>query len=215
MIPIGAAAVLLVATAGAPGSAPLQPTTAEAQRAQILAIEDARNPTAAELTRLIDLARADGRSGLTLTRALAIRALGRLERRDLIPALVELVRDGTTRAPAALALLVTLRAHARQPDAVLDGAVDTLLSLSDSTIVLAQLPYRTSAQVETAEARLMARSEDPKAYSALASAFEVLARRHRRIHSDPWCVANVAADGSGRRHHAEDGTRRPDVCRGS
>ncbi|MGB2716854.1 MAG: peptidylprolyl isomerase [Vicinamibacterales bacterium] len=180
MIPLVAAAVLLFATAAAQRSAP--PTTAEAQRALILAVEDARHPTAAQLKLLVDLARADDRTGLTPTRALAIRALGRLERRDLLAALVEFVRNETTRGPAALALLVTLRAHASRPDSELDAAVDTVLSLSQSTIVLAQLPYRTSAQVETAEAKLMARSEDPNHYSALASAFEVLARRHRRIY---------------------------------
>lgn len=182
MIRIAAAVLLLFAAAGAQPPAARPPTAADALRAAILAIEDARNPSAADLRLLIDLARADDRAGLTPTRAIAIRALGRLERRDLIPVLLVFVRNDTTRAPAALALLVTLRAHARQPDAQTDAAVDEVLGLTDAPVVLAHLPYRTSAQVEHAETRLLARSSDPKAYPALTSAFEVLARRHRKLH---------------------------------
>ena len=152
------------------------------QRALILSIEDGRRPTAAELKLLVDLARANDRSGLTETRALAIRALGRLERCELVPMLLDLVRDETTRAPAALAAVVALRACARQPGSDVDSAVDVVQGLSGSTVVLAQLPYRAGAQVEIAEARLLARTSDPKAYPAVATAFEVLARRHRKIH---------------------------------
>jgi cyclophilin family peptidyl-prolyl cis-trans isomerase len=96
--------------------------------------------------------------------------------------LLELLRDDAVRAPAAIALTITLRAHAGQPDSATDAAVDAVLDATDSPVVLSQLPYRTAPEVERAEAKLLARSEDPKAYPALARAFEALARRHRRLH---------------------------------
>ena len=169
------------ATAGEQRS-PASQRTSLPQRALILAVEDGRRPTAAELKLLVDLASGSDGAALTETRALALRTLGRLERCELIPVLLDFVRGERTRTPAALALVVTLRACARQPGSNVDTAVNALLGLSDSTVVLAQLPYSTEGQVEIAESKLLARSDDPKAYPALATAFEALARRHRRIH---------------------------------
>ena len=182
MIPIAAAAVLLLATAGGQRSVEPRETAGLAERVKILAIEDGRNPLPAERQLLLDIASARSRNTLTETRALAIRALGRLERRDLVPVLLGLLSDKTIRTPTALALLVTLRAEARQPDADIDAAVDSVLGLTDSAVVLAHLPYRSPSQIELAEARLLARADDPKAYPELASAFEVLARRHSWQH---------------------------------
>lgn len=172
---------MLLATAGEQRQVSLPPR-ATAQRALILAIEDGRNPTPVELELLIDFARAKGRAGSSETRVLAIRALGRLERRDLIPVLLELLRDDVVHAAAAIALTITLRASAVQPDSATDAAVDTVVEASDSSVVLSQLPYRSPMQVGRAEAKLLERSDDPKSYPALATAFEALARRHRRIH---------------------------------
>jgi cyclophilin family peptidyl-prolyl cis-trans isomerase len=156
-----------------------------ARRQRLLAIEDARNPTAADLTFLIGLARENAgpdKAAATL-RIQAIRALGRLERRDLIPVLSGMLEDRAIRAPASLALLVTLRAHDIPDDPEIEAATDALLHLTDSPVVLRHLPYKRAAQVRLAESKLLTLAKDPLQHGAVAASFEVLARRHRKLHT--------------------------------
>ena len=154
-------------------------------RTLILAVEDGRNPTAAELKQLVSLARgSSGRRGATRTQVLAIRALGRLERRDLIPVLASLLEGSATRNPAEQALVVVLRAHAgAAPDGEIELATDSLVRQTSSALVLRHLPYSKPDQTQLAEAKLLALAKEALAYGDVAAAFETLARRHRRLHA--------------------------------
>jgi cyclophilin family peptidyl-prolyl cis-trans isomerase len=149
----------------------------------IRTLEDRRDVSAAELTVLTDAARGRAGDRVIGLQAAAIRALGRLERRDVIPVLLELAQAERTRPAASVALIVTLRAHGTRPgDSEVESAVNALLALTTSSLVVAHLPYTTAAQVELAETKLMALAGDPATYAGVSTAFEVLARRHRRLH---------------------------------
>lgn len=198
-----AGAVALVLTLGTLGEQlvgrPVRIAEDYSRRQPVLSIEDGRNPTAAELKYLIALARGNEGTGKVTaeTQHQAIRALGRLERRDLIPVLTAMLQDQKARGPASLALLVTLRAHgtpgpgvpaARSmrggvEDQEIEAATDALLQLTESAVVLRHLPYTKPIQVELAEKKLLALARDPAQHGVVAASFEVLARRHRRLHS--------------------------------
>jgi cyclophilin family peptidyl-prolyl cis-trans isomerase len=112
-----------------------------------------------------------------------VRALGRLERRDLIGPLTELVPDGRLGDATYLGLALTLRANAEPGN--LDGeiarAVTSLVSTAPPAI-LGQLPYSTLDQFQTAETRLARLLEDSQAPRAdVARALEALARRNRKL----------------------------------
>jgi cyclophilin family peptidyl-prolyl cis-trans isomerase len=112
-----------------------------------------------------------------------LRGLGRLERRDLIGPLLGFVSDTETRQTAALALALTLRAHARseQPDQEIAAAVSQLVPTAPAAL-LGQLPYSTVDQFEAAQARLAAILEDSKGPRATAArGLEALARRNRKL----------------------------------
>lgn len=183
---LAAAAALYLLLAGAGGQRPAPDAEAAVQqnlRRQILSIEDGRNPTASELRLLLDIARRGRPRSADADRAVAIRALGRLERRSLIPVLLELAQSETGGGPASVALLVTLRAHTTAAgDSEVNAATDSLLRLTQSAIILAHLPYTNRDQVQLAETKLMALGGDRKEYAAVAAGLEVLARRHRRLH---------------------------------
>ncbi len=186
MILAGAGALVLVLTwlQGPPVGASARAADDHAQRQRLLAIEDGRNPTAADLTFLIDLARRTPGTGSDgVIRVEAIRALGRLERRELVPVLSGLLEDRRARGAAALALLVTLRAHASSTDPDTETATDALLRVTDSALVLRHLPYTKAAQVAVAETKLLALAKNPLQHSGVAASFEVLARRHRKLHT--------------------------------
>lgn len=154
------------------------------RRRVVLAIEDGRSPTAAELNLLLSLARDNGGADRIAaeTRAQAIRALGRLERRDLIPVLTAMLEDKNTRGPASLALLLTLRAYAgAAEDREIEATTDLLLKLTESAVVLRHLPYSMPAQVQLAETKLLAFAKDPLMHGTVAASLEVLARKHRRL----------------------------------
>src|SRR5262245_22128968 len=173
-------------SAGAPSGEPLRPELA--RRLAILAIEDARNPTSAELKLLAGYARGSDRASETsealLVRRMALRALGRLERRDLIPLLAGFLNDiPPMRREAELGLLLTLRAHAgSNADSEIETAVNGLVALPAAPVVLGQLPYSRLEQFETAEALLRGSLNDVKGpRAAAARALEALARRNRRL----------------------------------
>ena len=151
----------------------------------ILAIEDGRAATPAEVNRLIALAKgaSDGGTVDSATRTSAVRALGRLERRDLIPVLADLATRKEGRAEAETALMVTLRAHAGAGhDAEATAATGMLLARTSSTRILGHLPYTTAEQLQLAETRILALARDADSYGPVAAALEVLARKHRRTH---------------------------------
>src|SRR5688572_13920532 len=109
-----------------------------------------------------------------------VRALGRLERRDLIPSLSAWVADARLSESTHLALALTLRAHARpdQPDEEIARVVSGLVVTAPAA-VLGQLPFSTTDQFEAAQARLAPMLESPQAPRATAArALETLARRN-------------------------------------
>jgi cyclophilin family peptidyl-prolyl cis-trans isomerase len=153
----------------------------------ILRIEDARAPTSAEVGLLLSYARRDpGRRGWSSALELhdnALRALGRLERLDLVPALKAFLADPALKPHAELALLLTLRAHASDtPDARVVEAVDDLIAMPAGPVALGNLPLNRRDQFAAVEERLHSTLDDPKAARAAAArGFEALVRRNRRI----------------------------------
>ena len=182
--------LMAVAPAWAQGPTPAR-ISADPERLRILAIEDARNPTDAELAFLIERARGMDRRGLgkeATARALDLRrtaltALGRLERRDLIPVLARFLGDAGLSATAQLGLLLTLRAHATAArDPQISAAVDDLVALPANPRVLGNLPYSRADQMKAAEARLRDVLNDPaRARDAAARGLEALVRRNRQL----------------------------------
>jgi cyclophilin family peptidyl-prolyl cis-trans isomerase len=154
------------------------------RRSLILGVEDARSPAPAALAAVIAIAREEPGPGPALaeTRRLAIRALGRLERRDLIPVLLPLLQNRAVGDAAASSLLLTLRAHAAEHDPEIESATDRVLHAAQSSVVLRHLPYTKSQQVELAESKLLLLAKDPTQYGSVAASFEVLARRHWKLH---------------------------------
>jgi cyclophilin family peptidyl-prolyl cis-trans isomerase/HEAT repeat protein len=153
----------------------------------MLVIEDRRDPTPDELQRLIDQARAGtGREEDTTAvrlRRQAVRTLGRLERRDLIPTLVGFLPDPQVRDEAELGVLLTLRAHASAGgDSAIDDVVDDLVKQLASPVLLGQLPYSRRDQFEAAEGRLRQMLREGRgARVHAARGLEALVRRNRRI----------------------------------
>ena len=158
----------------------------ESRRVQrVLAIEDGRGPADGDLQWLVDLARGgrDGPPPSPETRALAIRALGRLEREDLVPVLLDLLGVPETRSAAEVALVVTLRGQAaeRRTADAFGRAVAAILAGPTSPVALGYLPYTTADHIALAESKLLVLAEDPRRYAVVAAAFEALARQHRRL----------------------------------
>jgi cyclophilin family peptidyl-prolyl cis-trans isomerase/HEAT repeat protein len=155
------------------------------RRILILAIEDGRNPTGPELKLLTDLARGEGAQGTV--RPMAMRALGRLERRDVIPVLLTFMQDARLAVSAASALVPTLRAHAGDgTDPQVNAAIDAVLRVPKlGSTTIAYLPYGRPEQVAKAEGLLMAKLKDSEypvpPFGQVASGLEVLARVHRKL----------------------------------
>ena len=153
---------------------------------RVLAIEDARAPTAADLQWLIALARGEaegGRPPASLdSRLLAIRTLGRLERGDLIPVLTDLLTPADTRQAVEVALVVTLRAQPGEESATdaFQRALAAAVAATTSPVVLGHLPYTAADQVALAEAKLLGLAEDPRLHAGVTAGLEALVRQHRR-----------------------------------
>src|SRR5687767_10533564 len=149
----------------------------------ILRIEDARDPTPAELGLLMAYARRDparrGWSSAIDLQDNALRALGRFERLDLVPALKGFLSDAVLRPYAELALLLTLRAHASGTDTLVAETVDDLIAMPAGPVVLGSLPITRPEQFAAVDERLRAVLNDPKAGRAQAArGFEALIRRN-------------------------------------
>jgi cyclophilin family peptidyl-prolyl cis-trans isomerase len=165
-----------------------EPTGIDIPRWQtILRIEDARDPTAAELGLLLAYARRDpkrrGWSSALDLQDNALRALGRFERLDLVPALKSFLSDALLRPYAELALLLTLRAHAAPtPEPLVVETVDDLIAIPAGPVVLGNLPLNRPDQFTAIEERLRALLNDPRAARVQAArGFEALVRRNRKL----------------------------------
>jgi cyclophilin family peptidyl-prolyl cis-trans isomerase/HEAT repeat protein len=146
--------LLLLLAAGALGS-PI--TAAQPLSERLLLAEDARAQTDAELTAL--------RAGLTNTdprvRQQSVRAIGRLERADLIPALTRPLAD--TNADVRVEAANAMAQLARGPKGVTDAKTRLLARLrvereprvwGAAASGLGRLPYTTAAEFDEAEAAI-------------------------------------------------------------
>jgi cyclophilin family peptidyl-prolyl cis-trans isomerase len=183
----------------APAPPPAAPDK-EFSRGTILAIEDARAQTFADLQVLV-LA---SRSGDADVKIAAIRALGRLERREVITGLLPLLTSRATRAEAANAIAQAFRGP--DPDRgirprQLQPAIDALIAAGRSELNAAganalgaiarsvgRLPYATPEQVRPAEGFLreaLARRFQPSGCpnAGVARGLESFARINRKLAS--------------------------------
>jgi cyclophilin family peptidyl-prolyl cis-trans isomerase/HEAT repeat protein len=166
----------------------------------ILAIEDARAPTIDDERVLVQATE----SHSDPIRNAAIRALGRLERREFISNLLPLLTPASTRAEAANALVQALRGPV--PDGVSVGVqeqavLDALLAAGASemgskapftliaiTRSIGRLPYTNAAQMASAEAFLRRVLETPfpllndEPHVGALRGLESLARLNRKTH---------------------------------
>ncbi len=161
------------------------------------AIDALRAKSAESLRVLLELARSPDLP----TQTLAIRALGRLERRELIPDLLQFLANGP-RAETANALAQAFRGEplpndtaGQQVQGVLEalvqvGEVDIGVALGAISRSIGRLPYVTSDQVRAADAFLLAsmRRVDPdpalhSLQSDITRALESLVRMHGRLAS--------------------------------
>jgi len=132
-----------------------QPTSSLQER--LLQAEDARPTTEAGLAPIYEALKGNGRRT-------AIRAVGRLERPEMIPLIAPALNDGVgIRAEAANALAQMARTPATVVDvqklllarAATDAALNTWESWGEIAAALGRLPYDTAAQVAATEAVLV------------------------------------------------------------
>jgi len=162
----------------------------------ILAIEDSRAATRADLDVLLSATRGS-------TRDAAIQALGRLQRRDVIPDLLPLLASEATRSPAATAIALGLRGapidgvsgaqqdQQAQSALIAAGEMDLGVTEPRSLMALARavgrLQYQDVASFKTAEAFLRRVLEKPfpliedEPHVGAARGLESLARLNRKI----------------------------------
>ena len=173
----------LYATAAAPGG---QATAISAPGLLgVLAIEDARAPLPDDVRALLAAARS---GNLAIQRA-AVRALGRLERRDVIPDLLQLlgVSDLQMRDEAAVALSLALRGPALAgvpPDDQVSAVIRALAVSSrgdGAYLALGHLPYATAGQFRSAEEVLAGAIRSGDTTVGPLRGLEALARRNRKL----------------------------------
>jgi cyclophilin family peptidyl-prolyl cis-trans isomerase len=191
--------MLLAALAAQPGGQRVASLSSlAAERLAILAAEDRRAPTARDLATI----RAGVHSGDATTQRIALRALGRLERPELIADIVPGLRHALpeVRSEAANAIGQAARGWTHEPSAKaptradLDAATAVLvgrLSIeADATVraeiadSLGRLPYVTADQVEKATRELlglMARSRSAPDRLGVVRGLEALVRLRRKL----------------------------------
>ena len=164
----------------------LQPAAAVSPRlSAVLAIEDARAPLPDQVRVLLDAA---GSGNVVIQRA-AVRALGRLERRELVPDLLAYLRagDSLVREEAASALVLALRGQALREPSPEDqtGAVLRAFAVSprgDAAYrALGHLPYATAAQFRSAEDLLAGAIRSTDTTAGPLRGMEALARKNRKL----------------------------------
>jgi cyclophilin family peptidyl-prolyl cis-trans isomerase len=151
----------------------------------ILAAEENRATTADDLRLLVE----STGTGSEDARAAAVRALGRLERRDVITYLLPLVRAGerSVREEAANAVAQAFKGEPLPDSSSTEQvqlALETLAGAPKSDAVyrsLGRLPYETVAQVRAAEEILRSALELSGPPAAAARGAESLARLHRKL----------------------------------
>jgi cyclophilin family peptidyl-prolyl cis-trans isomerase/HEAT repeat protein len=155
------------------------------RRIAVLAAEENRAATAEDLHVLVESAT----TGSEEVRAAAVRALGRLERRDVISYLLPLVRAGgrSVGEEAANALAQAFKGEPLPDSSTHDQvqlALETLVGAPKGDAVyraIGRLPFETVAQVRAAEDVLRAALELSDPPAAAARAAESLARIHRKL----------------------------------
>src|SRR5688572_9527387 len=166
-------------------------STASAQSLQerMLQAEDARPTTDAGLAPLMEGLKGNGRRT-------AVRAIGRLERPEMIPLIAPALNDGVgVRAEAANALAQMARTPAAVAEvqklllarAATDASLNTWESWGEIAAALGRLPYDTAAQVAETEALLLTGLPAPDSLAEIETAalagsargFESLARTVR------------------------------------
>jgi cyclophilin family peptidyl-prolyl cis-trans isomerase/HEAT repeat protein len=155
------------------------------RRIAVLAAEENRAATAEDLRVLVESAT----TGSEEVRAAAVRALGRLERRDVISYLLPLVRAGerSVREEAANALAQAFKGEPLPDSSTNDQvqlALETLAGAPKGDAVyraIGRLPFETVAQVRAAEDVLRAALELSDPPAAAARGAESLARIHRKL----------------------------------
>ena len=167
----------------APSPQPVR--AAEPGLAAVLAVEDARAPLPEDLHVLLTTARS---SNLAIQRA-AIRALGRLERRDVITDLLPYLqaRDAAVGDEAATALAMALHGPSltgvpadRQAQAVLDALISAPRR-DAAARALGRLPYTTADQFRQAERQLRSGLTQRVPLPGAARGLESLARLNRTL----------------------------------
>jgi cyclophilin family peptidyl-prolyl cis-trans isomerase/HEAT repeat protein len=214
--------------------APTPGITGSPEGAAILSIEDRRAPTAHDLAVLVEATR----STQPFIQHAAIRALGRLERRDVVTNLLPLLVSGNaeTRAQAAFAIAQAMRGDRLPLDpagtqvdgvlAALTGAIGVereAAAMDGLARSIARLPFERAEQVQRVDRQLRgiltgsrqlsvprsASGESP--FAAAASGLELLARLHGKLSplSDETIEAlRSLASGQGRVAGALDAARR-------
>src|SRR5262245_37469553 len=133
------------------------PSAAQSLQERMLQAEDARPATEADLAPLREGLQGNGRRT-------AIRAIGRLERPEMIPMIAPALNDGVgIRAEAANALAQMARTPAAVVDvqklllarAATDAGLNTWESWGEIAAALGRLPYDTAEQVQATEAVLL------------------------------------------------------------
>jgi cyclophilin family peptidyl-prolyl cis-trans isomerase/HEAT repeat protein len=165
------------------------PSAAQSLQERMLQAEDARPTTDAGLAPLLEGLQGNGRRT-------AIRAIGRLERPEMIPMIAPALNDGVgIRAEAANALAQMARTAAAVADvqklllarAATDAGLNTWESWGEIAAALGRLPYDTAQQVQATEAVLLTGLPAPDslndvetaALAGSARGFESLARTVR------------------------------------
>ena len=155
------------------------------RRIAVIAAEENRAATAEDLRVLVE----STGTGSEAIRVAAVRALGRLERRDVIIYLLPLVRAGErpVREEAANALAQAFKGEPLADSSTADQvqiALETLSSAPRTDAIyraLGRLPYETVAQARAAEEVLRAALQLSDPPAAAARGAESLARLHRKL----------------------------------
>lgn len=199
---------------GAWAQAPSPGITGTAVGTAILAIEDARAPTPHDLAVLVE----GTRSTQPLIQHAAIRALGRLERRDVVTNLLPLLGSGSaeTRELTAFAIAQAMRGErlpldpaGTQVDGVLTALLDAIGSERDPSAIdgfarsVARLPFERADQVQRVDrvlgGNLAGRGSIAEAIRGAAAGLEVLARLHvKRAPVSERTIGQLRALASGR-----------------